>query len=177
VVDVVQTSSGQIAGANPVDIDAVRELGAALVQMSEATRTEHLGLKGFLRDNVYRHYRVQRMTRKARAVVTDLFQAFMEDLLLLPDEHRDSAARLEAEQGATGRARAVADYVAGMTDRYFDTKEDHRQCQHHRGISHQFAVIKIDQATVPEGKGSEHKPGDDCPGDNAINQNLLSHLF
>jgi dGTPase len=77
-----------------------------------------LVLKGFLRDHLYRHYRVQRMTRKARAVVTDLFQAFMEDLLLLPDEHRAAAARLEAEQGATGRARAVADYVAGMTDRY-----------------------------------------------------------
>jgi dGTPase len=58
------------------------------------------------------------MTRKARQVVTDLFHAFMDDPLLLPDEHRATASRLSGDQGDAGRARAVADYVAGMTDRY-----------------------------------------------------------
>jgi dGTPase len=86
--------------------------------MSEPMRIEHLELKNHLRDHLYRHYRVQRMTRKARAVVSDLFSVFMEDLLLLPDEHRAAAQRMEGGQGAAGRARAVADYVAGMTDRY-----------------------------------------------------------
>ncbi len=86
--------------------------------MGEAVRAEHLELKRFLRDRLYRHYRVQRMTRKARIVVTDLFRAFMEDPLLLPDEHRATSQRLANEQGDAGRARAVADYVAGMTDRY-----------------------------------------------------------
>lgn len=92
--------------------------GGALVQMSEAVHREHLELKRFLRERLYRHYRVQRMTRKARKVVTDLFHAFMDDPLLLPDEHREAATRLAQAHGDAGRARAVADYVAGMTDRY-----------------------------------------------------------
>ena len=58
------------------------------------------------------------MTRKARTVVTDLYKAFMEEPMLLPDEHRIAAQRQAAERGDAGRARAVADYVAGMTDRY-----------------------------------------------------------
>jgi dGTPase len=93
-------------------------LDAPLVEMSEGKRAEHIQLKQFLRDQLYRHFRVQRMTRKARTVVQQLFEAFMEDLLLMPDEQRASAQRMEAEGGAAGRARAVADYVAGMTDRY-----------------------------------------------------------
>jgi dGTPase len=119
VVDLIENSAALLREAAPVDIDAARthHLGP-LVQMSEAMRAEHLELKRFLREHLYRHYRVQRMTRKARAVVTGLFGAFMDDLLLMPDEHRLAAQKLEAEQGRTGRARAVADYVAGMTDRY-----------------------------------------------------------
>jgi dGTPase len=118
VVDLIETSAARIAAADPRDIEAVRALDGPLVQMSEAVFEEHLTLKRFLRDHLYRHYRVQRMTRKARIVVTDLFRAFMDDLLLMPDEHRATAQRLESAHGATGRARAVADYVAGMTDRY-----------------------------------------------------------
>jgi dGTPase len=119
VVDLIETSAGLLHEAAPVDIDAVRthHMGS-LVRMSEAKRAEHLELKSFLREHLYRHYRVQRMTRKARTVVTELFGAFMEDLLLMPDEHRQTAQRLEAAQGKAGRARSVADYVAGMTDRY-----------------------------------------------------------
>ena len=118
VVDVIESSAARIAAAAPESIDAVRAQNHALVEMSDAVRREHLELKQFLREKLYRHYRVQRMTRKARTVVSGLFAAFTEDVLLMPDEHRDSARRLEAEQGLAGRARAVADYVAGMTDRY-----------------------------------------------------------
>ena len=118
VVDVVEHSAGLVRQANPADIDAVRAHASPLIQMSEAMHAEHLELKRYLRENLYRHFRVQRMTRKARTVVTGLFRVFMEDVLLMPDEHRAAASRLEAEQGAAGRARVVADYVAGMTDRY-----------------------------------------------------------
>lgn len=118
VVDIIQNSAAILGEADPPDIDGVRAQVGPLVQMSDAVRTEHLELKRFLRDRLYRHYRVQRMTRKAKQVVTGLFQAFMDDPLLLPDEHRAAANRLAAEQGDAGRARAVADYVAGMTDRY-----------------------------------------------------------
>jgi len=124
VVDVIESSSARLAAAAPADIDAVRAGDGPLIEMSEAVRTEHLELKRFLRENLYRHYRVQRMTRKARTVVTALFTAFMDDLLLMPDEHRDVARRLEAGQGPAGRARAVADYVAGMTDRYAISEHD-----------------------------------------------------
>jgi dGTPase len=118
VVDLIESTSARLKDAAPRDIDAVRVLGEGLVEMSEAKRAEHLQLKQFLRDQLYRHFRVQRMTRKARTVVQQMFEAFMDDLLLMPDEHRLSAQRMEAEGGAAGRARAVADYVAGMTDRY-----------------------------------------------------------
>jgi dGTPase len=58
------------------------------------------------------------MTIKARRVVRELFAAFMDDPRLMPEEHYESALRAEQDGGAAGRARCVADYVAGMTDRY-----------------------------------------------------------
>ena len=73
-------------------------------------REESLELKGFLRDNLYRHYRVVRMSAKARRVVADLFGAMLADTRLLPPEFQ-TRARAEAP-------RAIADYIAGMTDRY-----------------------------------------------------------
>jgi dGTPase len=81
-------------------------------------RAEHLELKRYLRDHLYRHYRVLRMTNKARKVVRDLFEVMLEDVDLMPTEHQAAARRLEAEGGRAGRARAVADYIAGMTDRF-----------------------------------------------------------
>jgi dGTPase len=75
-------------------------------------------LKTFLREHVYKHYKVRRMTSKARRVVTELFDAFFDELALMPEEHQVTAARLELTLGPAGRARAVADYIAGMTDRY-----------------------------------------------------------
>jgi dGTPase len=124
VVDVIQSSAARIASAGLESIDEVRLYAGPLVEMSEDVRKEHLELKRFLREKLYRHYRVQRMTRKARNVVNGLFTAFMDDVLLMPDEHRATARRYEAEQGIAGRARAVADYVAGMTDRYAISEHD-----------------------------------------------------
>ena len=78
----------------------------------------HLELKRYLRQHLYRHYRVLRMTTKARRVVRELFEAMLEEVELMPTEHQESARRLEMEDGRPGRARAVADYIAGMTDRF-----------------------------------------------------------
>ena len=58
------------------------------------------------------------MTSKADRIIRDLFEGFMQDIKLLPPEHQKTASRYEAEIGATGRALAAADYIAGMTDRY-----------------------------------------------------------
>jgi dGTPase len=118
VADVVRSSRARLAEAAPADIDAVREAGEPLIVMSEPVFAAHTALKQFLREHVYQHYKVLRMTTKARRVLRELFQAFMNDTRLLPDEHRDAAADAEAAEGESGRARTVADYIAGMTDRY-----------------------------------------------------------
>jgi len=118
VVDVIRTTESRLRRADPSSIDDVRARSKPLVGFSEAVMEEHLELKGFLRERVYRHHRVLRMTSKARRVLQELFETFLADVNLMPAEHRDAAHRAAKEQGAAGRARAVADYVAGMTDRY-----------------------------------------------------------
>jgi len=124
VVDLIENSAGNLQEAGLHDIEAVRAQGTPLISMSGPVQAEHQELKRFLHQHLYRHYRVHRMTRKAHIVVTDLFRAFKDDLLLMPDEHRGAALRMESSDGETGRARAVADYVAGMTDRYAISEHD-----------------------------------------------------
>jgi dGTPase len=118
VVDFIRTTQSQIEEARPRSIDEVRGRAKPLAALSDGCREEHLELKAFLREHVYRHYKVLRMTSKARRVVKELFQAFFEDVSLMPPEHRDQALTAEATYQAAGRARTVADYIAGMTDRY-----------------------------------------------------------
>jgi dGTPase len=118
VTDLVETTEAAIRDAGPAVVDDVRAHPKALVQFSETVAAEHLELKHYLRDHVYRHYRVLRMTNKANAVIRSMFDAFFSRPELLPDEHHQAARDLEAESGENGRARAVADYIAGMTDRY-----------------------------------------------------------
>jgi dGTPase len=93
--------------ASPADVESATPLAGFSAQIHDENRE----LKSFLRDNLYRHYRVQRMTTKARRIVRDLFAAFLADLRLLPTEYR-----LRAER--EGAPRVIADYIAGMTDRY-----------------------------------------------------------
>jgi dGTPase len=89
-----------------------------LLTFSQEVHAEHLELKRYLRQHLYRHYRVLRMTTKAKRVMRALFDAMLEDVELMPTEHQEAARRMEAVDGRAGRARAVADYIAGMTDRY-----------------------------------------------------------
>ena len=118
VADVITTTAANLAAAAPRDIDAVRGLSRPLVAMSETVHAEHQELKRFLNEALYRHYRVLRMTNKARRVLKELFAVLLEDPDLLPGEHRAAAAQAEQSGGKAARARVVADYVAGMTDRY-----------------------------------------------------------
>ena len=118
VVDLIRTTQARLDDAEPSSIDHVRRRAKPLVGMSDEVRAEHLELKKFLNEDVYRHYKVLRMTAKSRRVLTDLFNAFMNDVNLMPTEHRDAANRAKQSHGDTGRARTVADYIAGMTDRY-----------------------------------------------------------
>lgn len=118
VTDMVDTSRQAIAQAAPESIDAVRQADKLLIQLSAEMQEQHIALKRFLRERVYRHYRVLRMTNKAHQVVESLFTKFMQAPELMPPEHQQAASRLQQELGDAGRARAVADYIAGMTDRY-----------------------------------------------------------
>ena len=81
-----------------------------LIGFSETLRTENRELKHFLRNRLYQHYQVIRMTTKAERIIESLFNAFSGELRLLPDEYQQRAR--------TDPHRTVADYVAGMTDRY-----------------------------------------------------------
>jgi len=118
VVDLVQTSSALLARHAPVDLDAVRGQATPLIAFSDQMRERNLELKRFLRKQLYRHYRVHRMSVKALRVIRDLFNAFFDDPRLLPVEAQLKVSELEHNGGEQGRARAVADYIAGMTDRY-----------------------------------------------------------
>jgi len=118
VVDLIRTTQERIAAAKPRSIDDVRSHPAALAGLSDPVREEHTELMHYLREHVYRHYKVLRMTSKARRVVRELFDAFFSDASLMPPEDRELAIRAESLQGEPGRARVVADYIAGMTDRY-----------------------------------------------------------
>jgi dGTPase len=109
VTDLVKSSAEAIRKAAPASIEEVR-LAASLITFSPRIREESLELKRFLHENLYRHYRVVRMSAKARRVVGDLFAAMLADPRLLPPEFQ-ARAREDAP-------RAIADYVAGMTDRY-----------------------------------------------------------
>jgi dGTPase len=118
VADLIRTSALSIREAAPANINAVRTLPNSLIGLSEAVAAEHLELKRYLRQEVYKHYRVLRMTTKARKVIHSLFAAFFETPELMPPEHHRVALQKRDKAGHGGFARAVADYIAGMTDRY-----------------------------------------------------------
>ena len=109
ILDLTDESRRRIEAAAPRSIAEVRQ-SPPLIAFSQNVRAEADALKSFLLDNLYRHYRVMRMTAKARKIVRELFDAFMAEPRLLPVDHQARAAELGA--------RAISDYVAGMTDRY-----------------------------------------------------------
>ena len=109
VVDLTRQSTKNIRTHAPHSVDEVRS-APLLIAFSAAIERQQQELKQFLRLNLYQHHRVARMTNKARRIVADLFHAFITEPRLLPPQYRD--------QATTETARTVADYIAGMTDRY-----------------------------------------------------------
>ena len=118
VIDLVETSKAALLQANPDSADAVRQHGEPLIDFSDSMRAKNIELKRFLRTRLYRHYRVHRMSAKAGRTITALFEAYIDDPRLMPEDAQQQVALLEKTFGKDGRARAVADYIAGMTDRY-----------------------------------------------------------
>jgi dGTPase len=117
VTDLIDSSAKRLGASGVRSIAEVRAHSAALIGFSDTTREQNYALKSFLREHLYKHYKVRRMTAKARRIVRELFEAFFNEPALMPDEH-EARSRLELVKGPAGRARAVADYIAGMTDRY-----------------------------------------------------------
>ncbi|HEV7813982.1 MAG TPA: deoxyguanosinetriphosphate triphosphohydrolase [Janthinobacterium sp.] len=109
--DLIATSEGLIAAAAPQSIDEVRR-GEPLIRFSPRVRREATELKRFLYANLYRHYQVNRMRSKASRIVRELYEAFVAEPALLPPDYQD-------KNGDAGQqVRRIADYIAGMTDRY-----------------------------------------------------------
>lgn len=109
--DLVETSAERLREAAPQSIDDVRQ-GPPLIRFSDKMRAETTALKRFLYANLYRHFQVNRMRVKASRIVRELFDAFMTDPVLLPPDYQ------AAEGDTLKQARKIADYIAGMTDRY-----------------------------------------------------------
>jgi dGTPase len=114
VSDLIEETRRRLNDAAPGSIDDVRNAGVPLVSMSEAMLEQHQSLKRFLYEHLYSHEQKLEMTRKVQAIVRELFDAYLRDVELMPAEFADAAASAED----AGRARVVADFIAGMTDRY-----------------------------------------------------------
>ena len=114
VEDILAESHGRLADAKPQTVDDVRGFGEPLIAFSDEMAKNDRELKEFLFPNMYRHYKLNRMTSKARRVVQDLFALFLAEPGTMPTEWQVNANGPNDEL----TARVVADYIAGMTDRH-----------------------------------------------------------
>ncbi|MBI3223077.1 MAG: deoxyguanosinetriphosphate triphosphohydrolase [Nitrosomonadales bacterium] len=112
VSDLIRQSERNIGAQRLVSLEDVYSAPALIAFSTEIAEQQRV-LKNFLRTQLYRHYHVMRMSAKAQRIISELFGIFMADKRLLPPQFQQREARDDAD-----RARAVADYVAGMTDRY-----------------------------------------------------------
>jgi dGTPase len=120
VRDLIAETRRKLAVSRVKTVDEVRRLGEPVAAFSPAMRNHDRALKRFLHERMYRHYRVNRMSSKARRVVRELFQLFLAEPECLPGEWRSLTGGNKVET-----ARVVADYLAGMTDRF--ALDEHRR--------------------------------------------------
>jgi dGTPase len=114
VTDLLDETRARLAKLAPKDADAIRRSRSRVVVFSPAMADANQAIKDFLSSRMYHHWRVNRMTAKARRLTEEVFRLLHADPSLLPDDWRARAG-----EGGTHRAAiVVGDYVAGMTDRY-----------------------------------------------------------
>jgi len=119
VTDLVAETRRRIARLDPADADAIRRARTPVVAFSVPMAEANRAIKEYLFAHMYRHWRVNRMTAKARRIIAEIFALLHADTGLLSGDWRARAG-----EGGTARAAvAVCDYVAGMTDRY--AREEH----------------------------------------------------
>ncbi len=121
VTDLLAETERRLAAAKPRSSDDIPALGAPVAGFSEVMQANDRALKGFLLDNMYRHYKLNRMTSKARRVVRELFAHLLAEPDCLPTEWRRKAGPAGSEETAC----LVTDYIAGMTDRF--ALDEHRR--------------------------------------------------
>jgi dGTPase len=121
VTDLIEQTKRHLTKLEPQDADAIRRAKQRVVAFSPRMEEAHQVIRDFLFARMYRHWRVNRMTTKARRLTEELFRLLHADPSLLPDDWRARAG----EGGMPRAATIVGDYVAGMTDRY--AMDEHRR--------------------------------------------------
>ncbi|MEV5024042.1 deoxyguanosinetriphosphate triphosphohydrolase [Sphingobium sp. LMA1-1-1.1] len=115
--DLIAATRANIAAAGVETVDDVRRAGATLVGFSPELAAQERDLKRFMYATLYHHPSQLAAADRARVIVTDLFRAYQADPKLMPPEWRDDCATLEPQ-----RSRHIADFIAGMTDRYAEKR-------------------------------------------------------
>jgi dGTPase len=118
VEDVVEETQSRLNDLNASSPDDVRAAGKQMVVFSEDMYQKVEAVRSFLWERMYRHYKVRRMRLKVSKIVEDLYNAFMKEYNLLPDLWQKKVEEAGGPDNVVAQARVVADYIAGMTDRY-----------------------------------------------------------
>ena len=121
VTDILAETARRIEDIGPATADDIRHCGRPVAGFSDGMGENEAALKAFLSENMYGHYKLNRMTSKARRVVKDLFRLLVDEPECLPTEWRRQAGA----PGSATTAQLVADYIAGMTDR--SALDEHRR--------------------------------------------------
>ena len=114
VNDLLATSRANLKAAAPGSAEEIRALGHPVVAFSGAMRQNDRALRDFLFEQMYRHEKVNREMARAKQIVAALFEGYFQDLANLPEDWHIRARELDQ----AARARLIADYIAGMTDRF-----------------------------------------------------------
>lgn len=119
VTDLIDETRERLAASGVKSAADIRNYGHPLVAFSDRMRANDRAVKEFLFERMYRHYKVNRMAAKARRIVKEIFDLLLAEPGCLPTEWRPADWRLvSGMSGEAGTARLVADYIAGMTDRF-----------------------------------------------------------
>tara|TARA_B100000586_G_scaffold267216_1_gene241513 strand:+ start:1699 stop:2850 length:1152 start_codon:yes stop_codon:yes gene_type:complete len=118
VSDLIENSRRLIQSYQPGNVDAVRESRQSLIKMGEFIEKKHNDLKRILRKELYEHEQVQLMTEQAKKTIQHLFDAYMKNPILLTDELQERIKENMKSKNERKKARMIADYIAGMTDRF-----------------------------------------------------------
>ena len=117
VIDLIQSSQAQLQQLQPASIEDIRA-AQPVIRLSDGGYKQHKALKKFLKVQLYQHYRVHRMSLKAGVIIRSLFNIFMDDPGVLPNDVQTRIKSCQHEEPLRYQARMIADYIAGMTDRF-----------------------------------------------------------